>query len=191
MKKIVFLQGPPRCGKDTIGAMLEHMLSAYENVSAEQLKFATPINEWMMSTFGVDCNDGHDKEIGCIELFGRGRRETAIWYSEQVMKPRFGPEVFGEIMVNKLKSMRRDFFIITDSGFKDEAIPVVEEFGPERCISIKVSREGRDFNSDSRSYWDMDGVETIEFNNNYNNIEELRCAVDGHLFEPVIKPEWM
>lgn len=190
MKKIVFLQGPPRCGKDTIGSMLEEELYV-GHTNTEVLKFAAPINGWMMSTFGVDCNDGHDKETGCWELQGKSRRETAIWYSEEVMKPRFGIDVFGEIMVNKIKKIRCDFIIVTDSGFKDEAIPVVEEFGPERCISIKVSREGRDFSNDSRGYWDMEGVETVEFDNKYNSLQDLRQAVSDNLVEAVSKPEWM
>ena len=67
----------------------------------------------------------------------------------------------------------------------------MEEFGPDRCISIKVSREGRDFSNDSRGYWDMEGVETVSFDNKYNTIQELRCAVKEHLFEAVSKPDWM
>lgn len=162
--KAIFLNGPPRAGKDTIGSMLAASLP-----DSGQIKFAQPIIEHMQETFGVSCVDGFPKDEPCPELGGRTRREVAIAYSEGYMKPMFGKAIFGKIAADQILSWNEldgtTTFIFTDSGFLDEAQPVIDSLGLESCFNISVFRPGCTFDGDSRSFWSVPGIRRLEVHN--------------------------
>lgn len=169
--KIVLLNGPPHCGKDTIGGLLRAPMSGLT------AKFAQPIIDHMQQNFGVSCIDGADKKAPVEVLGGMSRREYAIAYSEEWVKPRLGISWFGHKAVRDLRGYHKEATILfTDSGFVDEAIPVVQAFGIDNCVQVKVHRPGYDFADDSRSYWHLPNLRTIGFDNN--------CEL-GELFQVV------
>jgi len=42
--------------------------------------------------------------------------------------------------------------VIPDSGFAEEVFPIVEEFGEDNILLLRIHRKGCDFSRDSRSY---------------------------------------
>lgn len=159
--RALFLNGPPGCGKDTIGEILRA-----HHPRVETIKFAQPIIDHMTDTFGVSCADGSDKSLPCAELAGMSRRQYAIAYSEEWIKPRFGRDWFGrkalEVMHNIKPVM---MWVVTDSGFQEEARPVVQSLGFENCLQVRIYRPGYSFLGDSRNYWQLPKLRSINFHN--------------------------
>lgn len=155
MTAVVFIQGPPRSGKDTVGGILRNMMDL-EGVHAELFKFADPIADWSEAFFGVSCRDEEIKDQPNDGIpDGLSPREAAIAFSERAMKPVFGHDVFGRALLRQIQKSSPEVAIITDSGFLHEAKPVWESVGLDVCTAVQVFRKGRTFKNDSRSYWDL------------------------------------
>jgi hypothetical protein len=158
--KVILLNGPPESGKDTIAHVLETLIG-----ESAVLKFAQPIIDHMQSTYGVSCVDGEDKNQPCEALGGKSRRQYAIDWSEDWIKPRFGVDWFGRQALAAATSSRAEVVVFSDSGFIDESIPVVKALGLHNCIQVRLTRPGCDFSNDSRSHWHITNLPFYNFHN--------------------------
>lgn len=190
--KILVLNGPPRCGKDTLGRIIcEGSPSATGTPMAgipllQRKKFAAPLRRAMRDLFAWDIAKlEHQKDEPVIH--GRTPRDVMIALSEDFFKPTFGTRYFGEEMVRALKTFAEretygDVFgvVITDGGFLDELDPVVEAF-PGDVRVLRMKRTGCTFTGDSRNYITIQrpGCELADLNND-GTIEELRAAAQPH-----------
>jgi hypothetical protein len=168
--RIIFVNGPPRSGKDEIGRI---MSTSCPHV--QTMKFAQPLIDAMQSAFGVSCVDGYDKMARVSELFGRNRREVAIAMSEDFYKPMFGDDVFGKICLQKsLKIDPNKTIVFTDSGFRAEAEPIIAHYLSSSIEMVTVSRPGTNFDGDSRSYWRHNKIKSNRVVNNgtYEDLEQ-------------------
>lgn len=173
-KKIIFFNGPPKSGKDTI---VNELLKRYSNTV--NIKFSNPLKTALPVFFGLT-----DKQIEYLEknketpsdlLLGKSWREVQILLSENWAKPIFGSRVFGNITLNIIKNSNNQLFLISDSGFQEEAGSLIEYFGQDNCLLLRVAREGTSFNNDSRSYWkNIYEVEDITLHND----KSIEAAVD-------------
>jgi hypothetical protein len=153
-KKIVFFNGPPRVGKDTL---VNGLLSRFP--TARNIKFSTPLKSALPIFFGLTKDQistlEQVKDVPRADFLGNSWREVQISLSEDWAKPTFGKTVFGDITCNIIKADQyANIFLISDSGFQEEAGALVEQFGKENCLLIRLKREGTNFNRDSRSYWE-------------------------------------
>lgn len=163
--KFIFLNGPARSGKDYAA---EYLSSKFENVIT--LKFATALYESVPRMFGLSDSVWADmyeneKEVPSPALQGMSPRQAMIWLSEDVMKPHFGQDFFGQAMITSVNTLVKEgmadestVFVASDSGFLVEAVPVMDHFGIDRCMRIELLREGCSFQGDSRSYWHHPGL---------------------------------
>lgn len=184
--KVVLLNGPPRCGKDTIGEMLYCDLPA-----AALFKFAQPIADYMRDVHGIDMrtvqkDEPHD------DLQGRTPREVAIAYSERLCKPLFGDAYFGDLLARDVERQAAQcegmVAIVTDSGFRIEAAALARRVGPQNCLLVRLSRHGTDFAGDSRSYWPrVRGMRETQFANDVDDLEDLHLKVRRELL-PLVAP---
>ena len=78
------------------------------------------------------------------------KREALIHVSENVIKPFFGQDAFGQMAANDLPEEGVVFF--SDSGFAEELRPIIEKVGEENILVVRVHREGCTFEGDSRDY---------------------------------------
>lgn len=173
--RIVFLNGPPRSGKDETGRI---MASVCPHVTL--MKFAQPLIDTMTSSFGVSCVDGVDKMAPCSELFGRNRRETAISLSEDFYKPMFGDDVFGKIALQRsVKVDPTKTIVFTDSGFRSEAEPIIGHYLSASIEMVTISRPGTTFDNDSRSYWRHNKIKSNRVVNSgsYEDLEQQVYAL--------------
>ena len=78
--------------------------------------------------------------------------------------------------------------IFTDSGFREEAIPVVEAVKKLNgsVVQVQLFRPGCSFNGDSRGYWDLEGVRSIQFFND-GPLDELLMRVRRELVPAIIR----
>lgn len=201
---VVFVNGPPRSGKDVVGQILGVHAPGRRLVQ----KFAMEVKERAHAAFRIVDETGrpvaHDffedrKDYPLPEFMGISPRQAYIAFSEEFYKPLFGQSVFGDLLARRLEltlrfaQERKGFhhvpssFTITDSGFKPEATPIVEMFDPENCTLLRVHREGCDFSGDSRDYIDLEdrGVRSIDVTNPGDTVASFRNELERaapHLF---------
>lgn len=156
--KVVILNGPPNCGKDTLadamwhdytGAQVERraMKDGLVDLTADLLLVD---REW----FRVVCADRDRKEIPMDRLGGRSPRQALIYVSEDVVKPAFGSDYFGRYAANNLEQGALNIF--SDGGFVEEAVPLLNAVGLDNVLLVQLSRNGCSFEGDSRNYLPRD-----------------------------------
>ena len=194
---VVLFNGPPGSGKDTASNA-----AADRYDSNHQEKFARPVKEGCHGMFGITDSAGrvvkHDhfesvKNIPNPEFMDMSPREAYIWYSEVVMKPQFGQDIFGRLAIRNMREwvarfetrshfMRRQpMILVSDSGFVCEAAPVAEAFGLDNILLVRIYREGHTFEGDSRSYIELPGVKTVEVRNHASQEtfgESIRALIE-------------
>lgn len=163
--RVVMFNGPPGAGKDSAGRALLKGLYGTEVVKfAGALKAATHelfgLHGLAASGFEAVKNDPAD------EFFGLSPRQTYILVSEKMVKPVLGEDFFGRVLVGRIRRLRNcKIAAVTDSGFVNEARPVVEAFGPENVLLARLHRPGRTFKGDSRSHIDLPDVQAVDIVN--------------------------
>ena len=149
-KKVILFNGPPRSGKDTATVAL---LDFYQKT--KHLKFSRPLKEGLEKFFNIkDPQDVESKKDQKLpELLGLTWREAQISLSEEWAKVKFGKSVFGKIILNDILYSNKELFFISDSGFYEEAEPIIKVIGEKNCLLIRLKRNNCSFDNDSRSYW--------------------------------------
>lgn len=166
--KILFLNGPPASGKDTLANhLLDSLVS--EGIPCEHFKLARPLREILIATVNALGSETFSddaverlKDTPIPALGGVTGRRLMIGLSEDLLKPLGGLQLFGEVCANSIAATQdmltsaddRFVAVISDSGFREEAIPIAARFGAENCVRVMLKRAGTDFAGDSRSYWD-------------------------------------
>ncbi len=190
---IIALNGPPQSGKDTVA---QKMYNAIVDINVNKrmtiAKFSDPLKLGVHAAFGI-VNEfaevqGEDwfedrKDTPLDEFFGMSPREAYIWFSEEVMKPRFGKFIFGQLMAKRLSHMLditeediHPLIIIADSGFTEELEFLEEVVGANHIMRIRLIRRGHSFENDSRSWFEYPKIKTIDLINN-GTIDDLETSI--------------
>ena len=152
--KLIVLNGPPNCGKDTTADWFSDNLGWHKFKMAFSLKLGA--HALLGDSLNIMKYEGPSKEEPQADLLGEVPREWYIYLAEEVLKPRFGHDVFGRIAVNRLRANPPEEscggVVISDCGFHEELLPLVKEFGGVNVFVILMQRQGCNFNSDSRGY---------------------------------------
>lgn len=154
---IFIFNGPPGTGKDEGCLFLKGLgykhLSFKEQLIIETCKLFEVSENWFMAGY----EDRTLKEKKTIYLQGLSRREALIHTSENIIKPKFGSGFFGEKLSEKID--REGVYCVSDGGFIEEIIPIINKIGTENIIIIQLTRDGYDFSIDSRKYFNFNLVE--------------------------------
>ncbi len=177
--KIVLINGPPYSGKDDAGKILRRIRAA------RMYKMSRPLKDGLREFFGFGIDDVRDieahKDEHVVGLFSPSSpddvhtiplswRDVQISLSETWAKPLFGQAILGRLAVQYLSQPTSfDMTVITDVGFREEALPIVHAFGVDNILLIQLTRKGCSFKGDSRSYIELDdlGVTTVLLDNRY------------------------
>lgn len=164
MTKVIFLNGPPRCGKDTLAEILHRRLKT------KTLKFADPLKRACHALFSLDVpNEYYDsmKDQKTSSFLDNTPRSVYISMSQEYIKKKFGDNFFGKILLNTIRENTKiNAFVISDSGFYGESQVVSEAISPKNCLLIHIYRNGCNFSNDSRSYIKLPGVDSAKLYNN-------------------------
>lgn len=157
--QVIFINGPRKSGKDTAVKF-----ATYEFVNIRHKKFAGSMKRALKEFFGISdalWKDLEHAESGPLkltplpDLFGMTWVEALIWFSEEVMKPKFGADVFGKLLAREMKQpTSARLTMISDCGFVQEVGAVVAQFGAKNCHVFQLFRPDHSFHGDSRSYLD-------------------------------------
>lgn len=167
---IFLLNGPPKCGKDTLAQYFHNNAdNCYRYSFAQHLKdvachiLVTTPEQIEKHKDDVDWYDFKNSEVRTI-------RQFLINLSENFCKSHLGDEYFGEVLAMKLA---KDYVIygmpivlISDSGFKEEAQILRARLPDAEFTVVHISRPGCTFMGDSRDYINLEGVETVSIENN-------------------------
>jgi hypothetical protein len=174
--RVVFLNGPPRSGKDTAGRSVKKHLE-----NADTAKLSGPLKRMAHAMVNLPANTPIDafeavKDDPRPEFFGMSPRQFYIHVSENIIKPMFGQDYFGRLF---LRTMWRRYQLgfrliaVTDSGFSPEAQPAINHVGASNCLLFRIhaDQRGASFNGDSRSYIELPGVLTLDVDNQVDGSE--------------------
>lgn len=149
---IILFNGPPGSGKDAAADYFgkrgfKHLSFKYQ-LYKETVKYFDVDFNWFMEGY----KDREIKEIPSTLLGNMSRREAMIYVSEKVIKPRKGLDYFGNQVANEIQDGVD--YAISDGGFVDELVPVINKVGSENFTLVQLTRNGCDYSSDSRRYFD-------------------------------------
>jgi hypothetical protein len=166
MTKIVLLNGPPGSGKDSLGNYI-----AERTWGGKVYKFADAVKRGTHALYGMaDVNRDffeQTKETPNPLFDGLTPRQAYIHYSEKVVKPIFGPQWFGKMFVRQVTKNNTKLALVTDSGFWNEIEPVIEAFGKENVLLVRIHADsrGKSFAGDSRNYVHTHMLKSIDLYN--------------------------
>ncbi len=159
---IMLFNGPPRSGKDVAADYFKkqkgwkHLSFKYQ-LYKETAKYFGINYDWFMERY----DDRSVKEVPHMDLGHMSCREAMIYVSEKVIKPKRGLDYFGLQVANEI-DVTKDY-AISDGGFIDELIPVINRVGSNNFVLVQLTREGCDYSTDSRRYFDGNVIQ--EFTN--------------------------
>lgn len=164
---IILFNGPPGSGKDSLSEDINRFI---KNGTIE--KFAKPLKTVAKELYChgdqalFDLMDAQGTKDKPDDIFlGETCRNVQIAISETYAKPLHGERVFGKLLASRIKAAvannnnaYQPVFLISDSGFRQEAEELVEQFGAESILLFRIHREGKTYKGDSRSYINLDDL---------------------------------
>lgn len=149
---IVIFNGPPASGKDEAASLYKENygfgnLSFKYQLFKETIKHFDVDKRWFMEGYA----DREQKEKKEFALQGMSRREAMIHVSEDIIKPKKGLDYFGRSVADEI--MEGKNYALADGGFVEELEPIIEKVGTENIVIVQLTREGCDYSSDSRKYF--------------------------------------
>lgn len=173
---IIIFNGPPSTGKDEACNYLKKEknfthVEFKDALFTETCKYFSVSKDWFMENY----NDRSVKERKEVVLGDRSRREALIHVSENIIKPKYGKEFFGQKVSENLNDNVE--YCFSDGGFKEELFPIINKVGAENICLVQLTRKGCDFSTDSRRYL------------NGNIVEEFIIQEETHIVSAHILPE--
>jgi len=167
--KFILLNGPPGSGKDTVASHLIPYLKF------THLKFAAPIKRMVAALLQCDqrtLEQIKDEPNRALRFLNQDMirddtpRQLLIALSETLLKPRYGNSVFGNLLWTEATKSTSKLFVISDCGFQTEVDRLINFAGASNCLLVRLHREGKNFDNDSRSFLKSNDVKSYDINNN-------------------------
>lgn len=178
---VCLFNGPPRCGKDhSVRKATSSVIDGFNGqfgISPVKLKFADELKERTHALYGLFDEMGRPlpadafedtKDLPSPRFLGKTPRDAYIAVSETYYKPHHGLRIFGELALQRLDRMMGgeadpkdpSVVLIADSGFTRENEPLIERFGRENIMLVRIhalDKATGEFKlyTDSRSYIDL------------------------------------
>lgn len=166
---ILLVNGPPRSGKDTVADLVFQITK-----SSRKMKFASPLKKAVHASFSLMVPEDHFelvKEQPRDEFYGLTPRQAYINHSEKYMKPLYGKDIYGRLMLRQLEPFSQKhgpkFIVIADCGFQEEVDTVCRK---HPCLLFRMHREGCDFSNDSRGYIRHENMIDVPNNGTTNDL---------------------
>lgn len=146
--KVVLFNAPPEAGKDVAAKHcakvfgMEH--KEFKGKLYDIVQCLYTLTDEQLETLKLREN----KEVPSELLGGLSLRQAMINTSENIIKPNFSKSYFGDSLAKSINSDTA----VSDSGFVDELMRVVDKVGEANVLVVRIRRDGYTFDGDSRSY---------------------------------------
>lgn len=173
MKKIIFLNGPPGCGKDTIANLL------VEKYNGVNLKFAQPLRNAICGLFDISDDELDIVKNNHIDNSYYRIRDVMIDIGENIIKSKISRDWFGTALLNNIKKYHAnvDLIVVSDLGFIREFEVIYTDLKNLYDIELwKIYRPNTSFLNDSRNYIEYPKIKTRNISNN-GDINSLKSLI--------------
>lgn len=181
--KLILFNAPPKTGKDET---TEFICSKFNN--AVHFEFKKKLFELTKLIYSVTDEQWdslytrENKELPSNLLRGKSPREALIYVSETIIKPTMGYSYFGDAAADMVQNTGAYLSVFSDSGFVQELLPMMNRFGVENILIIRIHMDGVDFTGDSRKYLPDSlvsdyGFNIIDIENVYGKFDEFKQNV--------------
>lgn len=162
-KYVIAFNGPPHSGKDQAVKLAEaYIRQRASYMNPVHLKIAEPLKKSTHAIFDVFSDPSYYEKEGLkdkpsAEFLGRSPRQAYIEVSEEMVKPRFGKDFYGQLAAKRIRRQQHHLMhLISDGGFIEEMEPIVDLVGGKSMMIVELrARRGGvplTFEGDSRSY---------------------------------------
>ena len=199
MQTIYLLNGPSKCGKDTVANIIVRMM----NDGTRHMKFARCLKAATVALLNelTKHSDYPSKEVSYLDLvenrkdehlrecFMAKPRDLLIAVSEDLCKKMFGKGFFGHRLAEEIL-MDGTSAVVSDCGFLDEIIGLLDGMKADtfwtkqiRFALVNIVRPGTSFAGDSRGW--VSGIPGVQQYTviNEGNLANLRVEVARLLME--------
>ena len=214
-KRVLILNGPPACGKDTISTLI-HRHAVLNKAAFGELPMRINFKDHLFLVTALMFHVSHKKLISDNQnrrdlkdapYFTHpkdGRvmtlREGLIHVSEEVIKPVFGRDYFGKQAGKSASELLKHFntVIFADGGFPDEFVGMTSLLADGTEVHVvRLHRDGCSFEGDSRAFLTREILETtngfgkqnerlhVAFHDVENNVEPGYAA--QHIVKHILK----
>jgi hypothetical protein len=159
MRHVILLNGPKESGKDTIAEYFSKNMKFKHDMFKRSLYEIAAIVAGVSYEVMFDRATNRDAKDSGNPLFRIAGepvtpRQWLIHVSENVVKPLCGKSYFGDTLLERiLKTGENDVILVSDSGFEEEALALLDKEIENLCVSvIRIHRPGYTFEGDSRKY---------------------------------------
>jgi len=147
---VIFLNGPPRAGKDTVAEILA------ETYGARVFKAAAPLRRAIcgfldMGSLALEAY----KDAPLVDGNDTTPRHLMQRLSEDVVKPLLGPEYFGVALAREIEENPASLCVVSDAGFQLELDACADDLEGMSGATLhlwRVDRPGCSFDGDTREY---------------------------------------
>ncbi|MBG6242972.1 MAG: hypothetical protein EKE20_14640 [Candidatus Symbiopectobacterium sp. Dall1.0] len=166
----IILNGPPGCGKDTLAQRMTTAIPC----GLYKREFKQLLYKETASYFGVNVDhliffathrDLKDS-VRIPAMNNMTAREALIHVSEEIIKPLYGEDYFGNAETEKVRQLQHDLndrqfdIIYSDGGFMSEIKSLTKVF--KIVMVVRLFRDGFVFNNDSRNYIYPEGIDGVQ-----------------------------
>lgn len=152
-KKIILINAPPRAGKDTACNYLQDQIADMKHI-----KFSKIIKDRAHALYGLNVSTEHFEDVkdeSREEFYGLSPRQVYINLSQMLMKPSHGDDIWVRQLIEDIITsenlQKYKYYCVSDLGFDIEIEKIYEIFG-ENILVLKVFKDGKNFDKDSREY---------------------------------------
>lgn len=156
MAKIMILNGPPRCGKDTAA---EAIVSYFGFDVCKHVKFSAPLKDIASSILGYDQRTLEINKDKILQGNDISFRDAQIHTYIQLAQV-YGEDWLGKWLVNSLDNYDHEFFVVSDGGRAADIRSLLRVIAPNDLQIVQIMREGCTFSGDIRSYISAHNVRT-------------------------------
>lgn len=155
MPKIIFLNGPPKSGKDHAIGVLRSILPAFGH-----MKLSKPLKVAASAIMGKPMTELEPIKDKVLSPFNMSYREMQIQVWQQ-MALCLGEDWLGKCLVNSIMDQDEDTIIVSDAGRVQELIPVIRKFGASNIAIVQIVCPSSTFDGDIRGYINSPGITTF------------------------------